>query len=51
MSSIAVRAPVASAKPPRGWSLRGLYRTWRARRRAREVWITILHAADIYPPG
>ena len=51
MSSVAVRTPVAAARPPRGWSLREVYRAWRARRQARAVWVAILHAADLYPPG
>jgi len=51
MSSIVVRTPVATARPPRGWSFRGLYRAWRARRQAQAVWVAIVDAADLYPPG
>jgi hypothetical protein len=51
MSTVVVRTPVATARPPRGWSFRSTYRAWRARRPARGVFVAIVHAVDIYPPG
>ena len=51
MSTVTARAPLTTATPRRGWSLRTLYRAWRKRRKAQAVFVAILHAADIYPPG
>ncbi|MGH2933028.1 MAG: hypothetical protein ACRDL2_00735 [Gaiellaceae bacterium] len=51
MSTVVARAPATTARPPRGWSFRGLYRGRYRRRRARGIFVAIVHAADVYPPG
>ena len=49
MSGVVLHQPVATARPPHGWSFRHLYRTWRAHRRGGPVVVAILHAADLPP--
>jgi hypothetical protein len=49
MSSVVLHPPVATAKPPHRWSLRGVHLLARRRRKAQRVFVAIMHAADIPP--
>jgi hypothetical protein len=46
MSSVVLHAPAA---PPQRWSLRRLHLRARRRRKAQQVVVAIVHAADIPP--